>query len=193
MKKQDKIYTIAILFLLCVIAAFGQCPPQGDSKNVKLQALDTLKNRNYVSQKIIELSIDSIFKPSNDVARFNSNMYVHIVGFVYDVKPGGSETCNCHSKDKDQLDIHIEIVRDLNNVTRANKMIVEVNRFTKLTAGMDYLTVHNLIGKKVDIYGWMFADEEHKQNATNTNPNGTNLWRQTIWEVHPVMNIKEAK
>ena len=133
-------------------------------------------------------------KPGDDTKRFSENEYVSITAYVYDVKYGGAETCNCHSKDKDQLDIHIEIVANLNDAAGSKRMIVEINRFTRANdKTLTYEYVHSLKGKKVEIQGWFFFDEEHKQNSYNTNPNGTVIWRGTAREVHPCLIIREVK
>lgn len=182
---------------MCLVLYPGdgtKCPPKGDSSKSKLQNLDTLKNRSYVSVNIKDLSLDDVFKPGDDTKRFTENEYVRVVGYVYAVKYGGSETCNCHSTDKTQLDIHIELVQDLSNSIGTKRMIVEINRFVRAKDSlMDYAAVKLLKGNKVEVIGWLFFDEEHKQNAINTTPNGTNLWRATCWEIHPCMSIKQLK
>jgi hypothetical protein len=185
-----------ILSVLTLIACLTtledgpKCPPKGDSQRVKLQVLDTLKNRNEVSNIVRTLTLDEVLKTGDDTKRFSDITYVTITGYVYDVKYGGPETCNCHTQDKSQLDIHIEIVKDLKDAAGPKRMIVEINRFVRASKlMMDYPTVKLLKGKKVEISGWMFFDEEHKQNAINTSPNGTNVWRATCWEVHPCMSI----
>jgi hypothetical protein len=188
-----KTLTLVVLFLL-QLSLSAQCPPQGDNAKPKFQTLDTLKNRTKSSTAIKIVSLDSIMKPGDDTKRFSTNQYVSITGYVYEVKYGGAETCNCHTKDKSQLDIHIEIVQNLNDAAGSKRMIVEINRYTRATnPNMDYNIVHSLKGKKVEVQGWLFFDEEHKQNAINTSPQGTNVWRATCWEVHPCLSIKEAK
>lgn len=178
------------VLLFCFL--FDNCPPQGDSNKDKLQKMDLLKNRIDSSANVIPISLDTILKPGDDSKRFSSNMYVDIKGFVFDVKRGGVETCNCHSKDKSQLDTHIEIVKDLLNSSGYHRIIVEINRYTfAKNERMNFNNVKLLKGKEVEIKGWLFFDDEHKQNAINTNPNGTNIWRATCWEIHPCININK--
>lgn len=182
--------TIGLILCLSFLQDGPKCPAKGDSPKVKLQTLDTLKNRNEVSNIVSDISLNDILKSGDDTKRFSDTSYVTIIGYVYDVKYGGAETCNCHTQDKSQLDIHIEIVKDLNDAAGSKRMIVEINRFVRSSKlMMDYPTVKLLKGKKVEISGWMFFDEEHKQNAINTSPKGTNVWRATCWEVHPCMSI----
>ncbi|HWY35725.1 MAG TPA: hypothetical protein VNX68_13855 [Nitrosopumilaceae archaeon] len=185
--------TLIVLLSLFQLSIFGQCPVKGDNKNAKFETLDSLKNRTKASTKIVSISLDDIMKPGDDTKRFSEDEYVSIIAYVYDVKYGGAETCNCHSKDKDQLDIHIEIVANLSDASGNKRMIVEINRFTRVNdKTLTYEYVHSLKGKKVEIQGLFFFDEEHKQNAINTSPNGTNVWRATCWEVHPCLVIKEV-
>jgi hypothetical protein len=170
------------------------CPIKGDNKNPKFQHLDSLKNRTAIVKKFNkEISFADFFKKGDDTKRFSVNDCVDITAYVKDVKYGGKETCQCHSDDKKDFDIHIELVQDLKD-DGEKMMVVEINRF--LRAGdksLDYDAVRELRGKKVEVKGYLFFDEEHWQNAVNTNPKGTNLWRATCWEIHPVFYIQEVK
>lgn len=191
MRKLLQILLISIAPLL----SLGQCPVKGDKNNAKFQHIDSLKNRSIPSNSTnFKITLDSILKPGNDAARWSSDNYVDIIGYVYDVKYGGAETCNCHSANKPDLDTHIEIVQDLKNSGPTKRMIVEINRYVKTNdTTLSYKYTRSLIGKKVEIRGFLFFDEEHKQNSYNCNPNGTNLWRATCVEIHPCFYIKEIK
>lgn len=187
-----------IFSLLSILISFqqirSQCPIGGDKQNAKFQHLDSLKNRTIPFSEYTILNLADILKPGNDEKRYNTNQFVKIIGYVYLVKFGGGETCNCHTTDKTQLDIHIELVLDMTTGSNTKAMIIEINRFTRnLNKSMDYDAIKLLKGKKVELTGWLFFDEEHKHNAINTNPQGTNLWRATCWEVHPCLSIKEIK
>ena len=177
-----------ILIACLSFVQINQCPQKGDSPKVDHQQMDLLKNRTTTSTNTNKsITLEKILQPGDDTKRFSENDYVDLIGYVYDVKWGGSETCNCHSKDKSQLDIHIELVSTLTGASNEKAMVVEISRYSK--GSYTYESVRALRGKKVEIKGWMFFDEEHKQNAVNTRPNGTNLWRATCWEVHPCQYI----
>ena len=187
-----------ILLLLFPIIGHTQtvapCSYMGDSKSKRLQLADIAKNRTTAGTKNLEVvELKDVLAPGNDTARYNQEKYVQITGYVYDVKWGSAETCNCHATDKSQMDIHIEIVIDLKDASNAKAMVCEINRFSRSTAGLDMDIVRKLKGKKVTLTGLMFFDSEHKQNAVNTRPDGTNLWRATCWELHPCLSIKETK
>ena len=185
-----------LLILITVFCGLSfttvKCPQKGDSPKLDYQKMDLLKNRTTTSTIINKnITLEKILQPGDDINRFSSNDYADITGYVYDVKWGGAETCNCHSKDKSQLDIHIELVTTLIEATDKKIMVVEITRYSK--GVYTYEQVKRLKGKKVRVKGWMFFDEEHKQNAFNTRPNGTNLWRGTCWEIHPCQSIEEIK
>lgn len=167
------------------------CPVNGDSKNKDHQQMDLLKNRTTKSTTVTPIKITKFLAPGNDRTRFASSTYASVVGYIYDVKYGGAETCNCHAKDKSQLDIHIELTENLTKSPEPAFIIAEVTRLSRDT--MTYEWIRSLRGKKVELQGWLFFDEEHDQNAVNTNPNGTNLWRTTCWEIHPCQSIRVIK
>jgi hypothetical protein len=186
-----KTTTFLLLFLFALSAkAQTTCPIYGDKNVTKFRNLDQLKNRNTPGASIDRsVTLQSILTPGNDTTRFNSNQYVTLTGYVILVKAGGPETCECHSKDPNDLDVHIELA--LNPTDKnAQAMVVEINRYTKADHP-EFTVAHlkHLVGKKVSITGWLFFDEEHLQNAVTTNPSGTHHWRYTCWEVHPVLKV----
>jgi len=181
-----------ILFILLFLSfeSKSQCPIYGDRALNKFQVLDALKNRNTIGRIDPSVTLQNILTyKKDDRGLYNSNQYVSLKGYVTLVKYGGAETCNCHSTNKDDLDIHIEIALT-SNTTGKNAMIVEINRYTRKThPELSLVSIKKLIGKQVTVNGWLFYDEEHNQNAVTSNPNGTNLWRYTTLEIHPVMSI----
>lgn len=186
-----------LIFLTLLFGvAYGQtkpCPLFGDKNNAKIKALDLLKNRSTPGALVDNtVTLEKILSPGDDRTRFTPNQYVTITGYVVLVKPGGPETCECHSKNPADLDIHIELALKPTD-KGAQAMVVEINRFVK--AKNPDFTVAKLkqyIGKKMTVSGWMFFDEEHWQNAVTTNPTGHNNWRYTCWELHPVLTIVPA-
>jgi len=68
---------------------------------------------------------------------------VEITGYVYDIKPGGVETCNCGTKDKLYLDTHIEITPNDKETGKDKRLIVEVTpriRLAMQSKGEDWTT-----------------------------------------------------
>ena len=46
--------------------------------------------------------------------------------------------------------------------------------------------------KWIRVRGWFLFDVEHLGNADHTKSGGTNIWRATVWEVHPIASIEAA-
>ena len=199
-----------LLFLLIILSnlVIAQiCPPKGDKDNAKFMALDVLKNRNVAGTVDNTVTLEKMLTRGDDTKRFTSSQYVKVTGYVILVKYGGAETCNCHNKkfnpktgkfdgdtftDKSQFDIHIELAENPGDKsTQAN--IVEINRYTQRDNPLlTFANIKKMVGKKVEVQGFLFFDEEHHQNAVNTSLKG-NLWRATCWEIHPCMSIIETK
>ncbi len=182
---------ISLCIIVTTLSSIAQttkpCPVTGDSKRKIDQLSDSLKNRNSTSIIVSSKYIGEFFVSGDDFNRFTYYTYVKVRGMITEVKHGSSEQCNCHSTEKLDYDIHIVFSDSLGN----GKMICEVNRFTQATdKGLNYAAIHSMIGRQVIIYGWLFPDSEHEQNATNTCIKCTNVWRTTIWEIHPIMKIE---
>ena len=102
---------------------------------------------------------------------------------------GGKETAECHEADPNSYDIHIEIAASPGETDKKKMMVVEMTRFTR--NGITLSDIKKMIGKHVVVRGWLFVDEEHLQNSYDVNPDGSNDWRGTPIEIHPVVSIVE--
>ena len=145
----------------------------------------------------------------------NNQRAVTVVGFVRAVKPGGTdgESCNCRAKGTpqgDRVDAHIELVLDPHNQGKEGHgmIVVEVQeRVRRLAAkGLLQSTIGNdwstpvlqsrLVGQWVKFSGWLFYDADHHTETWQVDPQdtiriqGKPNWRETGWEVHPVMAIE---
>jgi len=194
------------LILLLLFIFSGACPQKGDSGNAAHQKLDSYKNRS-VQSKGAPIVVD-LYKLTmknagrNDETSFNDEEWASVSGLIVLVKKGGSETCNCHSIKDTDMDWHIELApyspddpihTEEVPFDKRSVMICEVSRYTKSATGLTYKELEGLKGKLVTITGYMFFDQEHKQNAYNTNPKGTDIWRGTAWEIHPGFSVIETK
>ena len=175
------------------------CSVDGDASNSRQIAADRLKNRTKAPSVLdmdSSVTLARMLRPGKDDDRFNELKGGEIVGFVERVKPGDVETNNCHSPFPEDYDTHIEL--SLNPGRPPSKrVIVEVTpRVRMLTAaisGKDWSTntlKRTLTHKWVRVTGWMFFDYHHKGNASNTNPGGSHIWRATVWEIHPITDIR---
>lgn len=168
------------------------CPVEGAGKNDKDKAANKYKNREIVAGKVIntKVTLQAVLVPGEDSKRFNPDDYVMITGYCVEVKQGGQESCNCESKIDSLQDNHIYIGLTP-TAKKEDCMIVEITpRFKKLNKGFN---LKSFVGKKINVYGYIFYDAEHKGNAKNTCNVCTNTWRASCNEVHPVVKIELAK
>jgi len=184
---------IYIFFLLVTCTdSMAQCPIYGD--RTRLRIIDSLKNRNFVGNIDNSVTLENILTfTGDDTQEYSSDQYVNLEGYVVLVKYGGLESCQCHSKNKKDLDIHIEL--GLTPKAKGREaMIVEINRYTRKDhPEYSLINLKKLVGKKVSVEGFMMFDKEHIGGSVNTskNPNARSVFRRTAWEVHPLMSINE--
>ncbi len=129
--------------------------------------------------------------------KFSMDKAVRITGYVFNVKVGGTESCNCKTTDKVFKDTHIELTPDNRHTDPEYRLIVEVTpRVRQLMErqGIDWSTetlVEKLKGHLVTIEGWLFYDKSHEGQAFSTNPDNASgrNWRSSCWEIHPITRI----
>jgi hypothetical protein len=195
-----KRFTSFLLLLFFSLSIFSQtkfkCPATGLDKNAKkpsarISTLNKLKNRNNVpAQTSQNVTLDDILANGNDTNRFKNDQGVTITGFIFGVKAGGAEDCNCFNGKEEFIDTHIEIALSAKEKSKRNVIVVEMTpRFKAKHPEWRTSEIKKLVGKKVTITGWLFFDGNHVQNSRNTRPKGTNIYRATAWEIHPVINF----
>ena len=193
-----------VLVVNCSLTSWAQevisdCDVHGSARMERPEyRLNVYKNRYKFPRKsdfITGITLRQLLESGNE-DDFPIEKAVILTGYVYDVKMGGVETCNCKATDQDHRDTHIELTPDANHTGPEYRLIVEVTpRIRTLLAmkGMDWSTSElkdMLVGHRVKVAGWLFYDEEHKSQAFATRPNGDRNWRASCWEVHPVTYIK---
>lgn len=181
---------------------FNGCPMEGSTNKAKYIALNLLKNRFLLpasSDFKLNISLDDFLISGNDEDRFSESDAVKIEGYVYNVKIGGIESCNCRAKDEANRDIHIEITPTAKTKTYKKRLIAEVTPrlreklFSELNISTNKELRKLLKGKKVRISGWLMFDAEHKLESYNIDPankKGRKNWRATCWEIHPITKIE---
>jgi hypothetical protein len=186
------------------LQVYDGCPLGGDAKTPALQRLNVLKNR-YIQPRPNQfnpsITLQAILAPGEDTDRWSPGMAAEITGFVLDVKPGGSETVNCHAKDPAHTDTHIEIVLNPNDSAPTRRLIIEVTpRGRAIMAAkrppVDWSTANLrriLVGRRITVRGWMMFDAQHSNAAENTAPGHVGNWRATAWEIHPITGMQPAQ
>ncbi len=178
---------------------FDGCGLEGSATSASLKGLNRLKNRYAVPQASeinSSITLTALLAPGNDRTRWSSTSGAEVTGYVFDVKPGGGETCNCGKTDPAHTDTHIELVLHSTDSAGTQSVVVEVTprmRAIMKASGTDWSTTTlrtQLRHKWVKARGWMTFDAQHANAAEITNPGGASNWRATAWEIHPVTDIK---
>ncbi|HEY8224315.1 MAG TPA: hypothetical protein VIG25_03485 [Pyrinomonadaceae bacterium] len=156
------------------------------------------------------------FPKSNDP---DNKRAVSLVGFVRSVFTAGctvhehsqGESCNCNTINPNRCDAHIDVLpsENVNTNDGRNVYVVEITQRIRLLAaqgllesniGNDWSTQTlktKLENHRVRFSGFLFFDTDHADQAwvsdpldkIHSGPTGNNF-RQTAWEIHPVMKIE---
>jgi hypothetical protein len=194
-------------YVLCgqdVIMIDGNpCGPHGSSQpGRKEYDLNVLKNRYRIpSDAEIDktITLDKLVGRTATKTKFSADKAVEVIGYVYDVKVGGVESCNCKATIQLFRDTHIEITLGEKKTGPGDRLIAEVTpRIRQMVAknGEDW-TTHNLKlilkGRMVKIRGWLLYDAEHEDASFADDPKneiGHDNWRASSWEIHPVTSLE---
>ncbi|MBS1772249.1 MAG: hypothetical protein JST82_05270 [Bacteroidetes bacterium] len=179
------------------------CGMHGSSKEGTKEYLQNpFKNRyNFPKKENIntKIQINDLISSKATFDKFNQNTAVEVTGYVYDVKVGGTESCNCKTTNSGFKDTHIELTPDAENTGPENRLIVEVTpRIRQILEkqGEDWSTStlkQRIKGHTVKIQGWLFYDHSHELESFVLDPEdnkGRKNWRASCWEVHPITNIE---
>lgn len=208
MKTLRSSQAVLLFILVFQVQIFSQdtfhgCPMAGNATRQDAKDLNLFKNRYTIpsnSDYDNTVTLAKLLQPGDDVDRFSNDKAVTIEGYVYNVKAGGRETCNCGTNVERYKDIHIEIVPTKGTTTYKKRVIVEITPrlrdmiYTQLGITGTWSAIKSLIkGKHIKIKGWLMLDTEHLTEAENTDPGdnfGNKNFRATCWEVHPVTSIE---
>ena len=176
-----------------------ECGLHGSSAPDKKEyELNVLKNRYKFPDSAAmmpNITLQDLIK-SGSSGDFPQDKAVILTGYIFNVKVGGVESCNCKTKDQLYRDTHIELVPDEEHTGPEYRLIVEVTpRLRALMAikGQDWSTEtlkHTIKGHNARVTGWLFYDSEHERETFATNPGGSRNWRSSCWEIHPITNIE---
>ncbi len=178
---------------------YNDCGLEGDAKREDVRDLNTHKNRyDFPDSAAFDHSVtlQTMLAPGEDMTRFKMGKAVEIIAYVGDVKVGGDESCNCHARDPQYRDTHIELIANPDDGNEKHCVIAEITprmRAIMANKGIDWSTdnIRNTYkGHFVKIKGWLLFDEEHLKQAENTDPDNPKDWRATCWEIHPITSIE---
>jgi hypothetical protein len=181
---------ILSLFLTTLIHA-APCGIHGNaSRKSREYTLNVFKNRSQAPSAINpRITLEKLARG----ARYENTEAAAVIGYVALVKPGGKETCNCKASDPAYKDTHIALVTSPAYANDESKyIIVEVTPRTRRRYHFPSTGTlkKQILHKRVMVTGWLFYDSMHEHNAANTSPHGTQIWRLTCEEIHPVSGIK---
>ena len=180
------------------------------SKDAHLAWLgNPLKNRYDIPKPgdIKTLKVGDLVASDAIKSKFTQGTAVEVTGYVYVVKSGGQESCNCKTTGQSFWDTHIELTPDNKDTSVKSIFIVEVTPRLReeLNKQAEWTTetLHkNILHHTVTIQGWLFYDEIHEPEAYSTNPNNTPInskthkgpnFRASCWEIHPITSINVVK
>lgn len=189
---------LATLFIVVVsvIALDRYCPPSGLALTSARREVHRLKNRTSFPQSFHfdpQVTLQAMLQPGDDENRWNQARAARIEGYVVSVGRAGVELANCYSPCR--RDIHINLALRL-DAPASEQVVVEVTpNFERwiATTGVDWseeALKRTLVGRWCRFEGWLFYDRQHAKESTNRFEQGSDVWRATAWEIHPVTKIE---
>src|SRR5262249_4995590 len=140
-----------------------------------------------------------LLAPGSDENRFDQSKAARITGIVVNVKAGGVTSANFKRKELSQRDTNIQmaLVQDAPAIQRVYAVVTpSLRKYMKEAQGVDWTTEalrdpnSGIVGKRVQITGWLFFKRTHVAQAENTNSGNPRNYRATCWEIHPVTDIR---
>jgi hypothetical protein len=188
-----------IFLLVCLLGTSfsipGDCPDIGDAKSAKRQELNKHKNREVAHPNGTmdhAVTITDMLNSGDDDQRFDDSKMATIEGVLFNAKQEKGESCNCHSEDVNDDDVHIYIAKDDQAESIADCAVVEVTGKGKAAhPEWDINFFRKLKNHKVKITGYLLYDFEHTGMSFESNPDAdpSTLHRHTVWELHPITAV----
>jgi hypothetical protein len=186
----------AVLFAAGLILLDRYCPPSGLALSASRRNLHRLKNRTSLPQASDfdpQTTLSNILQPGRDETRWSQTKAARVEGYVVSIGRAGVERANCYSPCRRDIHINLALRPD---APPSEQMVMEVTPyFERLQAaqGLDWSEEklkETLLGRWCRFEGWMFFDASHDEESTNTHREGSNIWRATGWEIHPITRIE---
>ena len=186
----------AVLVAAGVFILDRYCPPSGLGLTSSQRNVYRLKNRTSLPQASDfdpQATLTSILQPGNDQSRWSQARAARVEGYVVSIGRAGIEMAQCYSPCR--RDIHINLASRM-EAPASEQMVLEVSPYLErmmAAQGVDWSEKklkETLLGRWVRFEGWLFFDVGHDEESTNTYREGSNLWRATAWEIHPITRIE---
>jgi hypothetical protein len=186
----------AFLLGIAVIILDRYCPPSGLPLTPARAEAHRLKNRTTLPQSSdfdSMVTLEAMLEKGHDEKRWSQTRAARIEGYVVSVGKAGIELANCYSPCR--RDIHINLALRT-NAPAGEQVVVEVTpnlQRSSSSIGTDWseeTLQRTLVGRWCRFQGWLFFDREHAKESTNTFEQGSDVWRATAWEIHPVTKIE---
>lgn len=189
---KSKLFLLLLFISTTSFFQEGNCPAIGDATHEKLQALNRLKNRSVIAPERIntEVTLAELYNSGDDPNKFSEHDAVTLIGYLLNAKQEKGESCNCHTTDVNEQDIHIYMSPNENAATIADCVVVEITGKGK-EAHPEWTAafIKEMRGHKVSVTGYLMYDFEHISQSFDTHPDAERIYRHTVWEIHPITDI----
>jgi hypothetical protein len=191
--------TLVVALLMIFVAAVvldRYCPASGLGFTESRRRIHGLKNRNnFPSQSDYDkrVTLEALLQRGNDQGRWSETNAAVIEGYVVSVHKGRPELANCYSPCRRDIHINLALRTDAPD---DQQFVVEVTPDFQRWANAnsidwtDETLKRTLVGHWCRIEGWLFFDQQHADESANTFKEGSDIWRPTAWEIHPVTKIE---
>jgi hypothetical protein len=197
--------------------SLGACPAEGRGRHGVPEDpfTDSLKNRTDAPGEVHEVTFQGMLMlayPRNrkksfgdftaedqaQVRRF-SGRAVSVQGYLLeDPVPSGEEAANCMAHTPGDVDWHMYLGARPGDPKSASVIAETTPRVRPLHRWdiQELRRIHDT-RERVRMTGWLMLDPEHYSNVTGyvtlAGRPGRNIWRGTIWEIHPVTRIEVCR
>ncbi len=186
---------IPTLLLLTFGVKAAVCPKEGDATDDKRKNTNINKNRSTIpatSDFDESVTIFKMLNSQDDANAFNESKAATITGYLFKAKDEGPESCNCHSADKSDYDIHIFIAPTKSANSIGECVVIEITPWVKkLHPDWTSAYLNSIAGHKVNVSGWLLYDWEHKAQSAASHPDLERPARGTVWEIHPISDLQD--
>jgi len=192
---------IAIVVTAFIVGAFiflgdRYCPASGLPLTAARRAEHMLKNRSSFPRTEdfdSQVTLAAMLQPGADENRWSQMHAARVEGFVVAVGRAGIELANCWSPCR--RDIHIDVALRTDAPPKEHVIVEITPRLERWAAanGLDWSAEtlqRTLVGKWVRFEGWLYYDSAHAKESSNTFKEGSDMWRGTAWEIHPVTKVE---